>query len=158
MIGFSAIASIIRDGFPALGSTHAARATGGLVVLAGAAIFMPLPLAIVCAAGVWLGFYADMKHGEANQGDWTAGIVSGCTSLAPLAVLLAIAVSVWWLFAIALGVAKPLIWQAAWALDPGRFASRVPAWAAPLTEPTRIAAAMWGALIGLVLCAVALAA
>lgn len=154
IVWLTALGHMIRDGFPALGSTHLARAAGGAVVFAGAWVFAPLPLAIILAAGVWLGFYTDALHGEANEGNWFAGIVSGCTSILPLTILLAAALSAWWLFVLPLGVLKPLIWQAAWAVEPLRWRVWVPEWAERIFEPTRVAAVAWGVLVGGVLCAV----
>jgi len=159
MIFFSALGHMIRDGFPALGSTLAARLAGATVVFVGLLIVTDWMMAAASALAVLAGFYTDVQHGEANKGDWTAGIVSGCTSLAPVAVTAAaLAFNVWWLLIVVLGVTKPLIWQAAWRLDPGRFAKRVPPWAVPITEPTRVAAIMWGAQVGVLVTTIGVSA
>ena len=154
----AALGHMIRDGFPALGSTLAARLAGAAAVFAGLLFVADWMMAAALALAVLAGFYTDMRHGEANKGDWTAGIISGCTSIAPIAITAAaLHFNLWWLFAISIGGLKPLIWQAAWRLDPGRFADRVPAWAAPITEPTRIAAAGWGIVVGVVVTIIATA-
>lgn len=148
---FVALGHMIRDGFPALGSTFAARMAGAAVVFVGLLFVADWMMAAALALAVLAGFFTDMRHGEANKGDWADGIISGCTSLVPIAMTAAaLHFSLWWLFIAVLGVLKPLIWQAAWRLDPGRFADRVPTWALPLTEPTRIAAVGWGVMVGVV--------
>lgn len=149
MIFFSAIGHMIRDGWPKLPSTFLARLAGGVAALIGALLITDWMAATVLGLAVWAGFYTDAQHGEANKGDWTAGIISGCTSLIPLAVSAsALNLTLWWMAIAVVGVVKPLLWQAAWWLDPGRFADRVPSWAVPITEPTRVAAIMWGAQVG----------
>jgi hypothetical protein len=149
VIAFTTLAHVIRDGLPALGSTHLARAAGGLAVTAGGLLFFPWPTALVLGLAITAGFYTDMRHGEANKGDWRDGIISGCASLTPIAAAaVGLHMSPWWALLVLAGLAKPPIWQLAWRLDPGRFTKRVPAWAAPLAEPTRVAAIMWGALVG----------
>lgn len=157
MIFLSAIGHVIRDGFPALGSTHLARLAGATVVGLGLLLFTDWMTAAVLGLAVLAGFYTDMQHGEANEGDWTAGIISGCTSLAPIAAAaIGLHMSPWWLAALGIGAVKPLIWRAAWLLAPLQLYTSVPQWVADLLEPTRVAAAAWGAVVGGVLCAVLL--
>ncbi len=157
MIGFSAIGHVIRDGVPALGQTWLARATGGLAVTAGCLVLFSWPTALVLGLAVYAGFYTDMQHGEANKGDWRAGVISGCTSLAPLAAAAAgLHMSLWWLGVVATGLIKPLVWQFAWWLDPGRLLNVVPMWAMPLTHPTRVAAIIWGAWVGVLVTIIAI--
>ncbi len=156
MIAWSAIAHLVRDGFPALGSTHLARFAGGAIATAGAWTLTDLHMAAVLGSAVWAGFYTDMQHGEANEGDWRPGIVSGVSSLAPLAVAAAVIVAPWWGTVAALGLIKPPIWRAAWALNPARIRRQdwYPLWAFPLAEPTRVAAMAWGALVGATIVAI----
>src|SRR5690348_16751212 len=84
----------IRDGHPALGTTHGARALGGLACgLGAAALFGASWPALAAWLGVWGGFYTDQKHGEgqANGGflhDAPYLMLSGVTSWAPVAILL----------------------------------------------------------------------
>lgn len=157
MIAFTAIGHMIRDGFPALGSTHAARLAGGAAVFLGLWIVTGWVEAAILAAAVTAGFYTDAQHGEANRGNWVAGTISGCTSIAPLAVAAAgLHMNLWWLLVLVVGALKPPIWQAAWAIEPYRWRVWVPEWAEPLFEPTRVAAVAWGVTVGGVLCAVSL--
>ena len=156
MIAFTALGHMIRDGFPALGLTLLARLAGGLAVTAGCLLLSPWPAALVLGLAVYVGFYTDMQHGEANKGDWTAGTISGCTSLAPIAAAAAgLHMSPWWALIVLGGIVKPPVWQLAWALDPGRYAGMVPGWLARVTEPTRVAAIIWGAWVGVLLLIVA---
>lgn len=157
MIGFSALGHMVRDGFPALGSTLAARLAGAGLVFLGCWLITDYLASVALAIAVGAGFYTDMQHGEASRGDWTAGVISGCTSLTPLAAAATgLHMNLWWLAIVLAGLAKPPIWQLAWWLDPGRYADDVPAWAAPLTEPTRVAAIIWGALVGVILVIIAI--
>ena len=156
MIFLAAIGHMVRDGFPALGSTHLARAAGAGFVFLGCWLITDFLASAVLGLAVLAGFYTDQMHGEANKGDWTAGIISGCTSLAPLGIAASfLAWSPWWGLVVLGGLAKPPIWKWAWWLDPGRYADNVPAWAAPITEPTRVAATIWGAWVGAILLCVA---
>ncbi len=152
MIGFSALGHMIRDGWPPLGSTFLARLAGAAVIGLGLAFITDWIVAGVLALAVLAGFYTDAKHGEANKGDWTAGIISGTTSLAPLAIVTAcLAWSPWLALIVVVGVLKPIIWQLSWGLEPLRWRPWVPEWAEQVLEPTRIAALMWGAIVGAIL-------
>lgn len=156
MIVFSALGHMIRDGWPPLGSTLAARVIGAAVIWAGLLIVTDWMAAGALALAILAGFYTDMRHGEANKGNWTAGIISGITSLVPLGIVASfLAWSAWWGLIVLAGVMKPIIWQGAWALDPGRYADMVPGWLAMVTEPTRVAAIIWGAWVGVLLLIVA---
>lgn len=155
IVWLTALGHMIRDGWPPLGSTFLARLAGASVVGLGLLLFADWMTAAVLGLAILAGFYTDMQHGEANKGDWTAGIISGCTSLAPLVVAAAgLHMSLWWLAALGIGAVKPLIWRAAWLLAPLQLYSSVPQRVADLLEPTRVAAAAWGAVVGGVLCAV----
>lgn len=153
---FTALGHMVRDGWPALGATLAARLAGGALAGLGAWCVTDWLPAAVLGLAVLAGFYTDQLHGEANRGAWRAGIISGCTSLVPLAAAAAgLALDPLWLLIVAAGTLKPPIWRAAWALDPLQFRSDVPQWAAELLEPTRVAATIWGALVGVLLLIVA---
>lgn len=146
---FTALGHMVRDGWPKLPTTFLARLAGGLAAAIGAWCITDWMMAAALGLAVLAGFYTDLRHGEANRGAWVPGIISGTSSIAPIAVTAAmLSLNPWWLGLAVAGVAKPPIWRAAWWLDPGRFASRVPAWAAPLFEPTRVAAILWGVLVG----------
>lgn len=140
-VALVAAAHLVRDGFPALGSTLLARLAGtGFCVIAGALSGGWLGAAFGLAVGV--GFWTDMRHGEGQEardwGDVLDLLCSGLTSLAPLVVAFALA-GAWWAIGGALLVAalKPLVWFAAWRLPFVR--SR---------HPTRWAATVFGALVG----------
>lgn len=156
---FTGLGHMIRDGWPKLPRTFLARLAGGAAVTAGCLAVADATLALILGSAVFAGFYTDMRHGEGaladDWADWRDLAISGVTSLGPLIAAAAWLVSPWWGFGIAAGLLKPPIWIAAWELDPGRFAKLVPAWAAGLTEPTRIAAVAWGALVGVLVTAIA---
>lgn len=133
---------VFRDGTPATGSTQLARAIGGFICFLGALAVLPLDFAAVCGGATWLGFYADQKHGDGQGANNWKSIgyltLSGVTSLLPLVLALVLWTAnpkeaVFLIF----GFLKPLIWFEAWLA--------VPRW-----TPTRIAAGIFGALVGLV--------
>lgn len=141
-IGLFALGFLVRDGFPATGETQLARGVGAFWCMAGAAAVLPPSLALAAGLAIWLGFYTDQKHAEGQQArDWKdAGYLalSGVTALLPLAFVAA------WLFGppyltLALvGLAKVPVYFAAWRTVPER------GW----LQPTRIAAIVFGAVVG----------
>jgi hypothetical protein len=145
-IALFAAGHLMRDGSPPLHSTHLARALGAFFCLAGAsAVLAPWP-AVLIGLAILAGFYTDQKHGEGQQArGWTDAAylaLSGVTSLAPLDLV------VWAVtgngFPIAIvGLAKPPIWFLCRYIGPDRF------WAP--AYPTRVAATVFGAVIGLVI-------
>lgn len=147
---------LVRDGWPALGSTHLARLFGGLWCVAGAALLSPGWDGVILGAAVYVGFYADMEHGEGHRTrgwiDVQPLLVSGLTSILPLSV--AVATRSWDierlelvvdLPTLAFALAKPAIWFACWRL-PAEWWSDDPQ---GLWKPTRAAAVTWGAIVGL---------
>lgn len=141
----SAIGHAVRDGAPPLGSTHAARGLGGFCCVLGGFLATWDWAGVLFGAAVYAGFYADMLHGEGHRArgwmDVPYLLVSGLTSVAPLALCAGWLYGVYWVAAI--GVLKPIIWFTAWHLpikwseDPEGF------WV-----PTRVAAVTWGAVVG----------
>lgn len=135
---------VIRDGWPALGSTTAARIFGALICGVGGAVISPA-LGVAAILSMLAGFYSDHDHATGQQAvtprDAGYLLVSGFTSLVPLLVF----VVAWnWpnvLPCIAvvalLMLSKPAIW----------FLSRE---ALPHGSFTRLAAAVFGAVIGAV--------
>jgi YHS domain-containing protein len=142
----AAFAHLTRDGTPSLGEnrTFLARLLGtGILAFAGYLAGEWLGAAFGLAVGV--GFWTDQKHGEGqNARDLTDGLwllCSGVTSLLPLAVAFLLAGH--WrtaLLTTAVAALKPPVWFLAW-----RFPVKL--------YPTRIAATVFGALVGLLLLA-----
>jgi hypothetical protein len=134
-----AVGHVIRDGFPALGSTHGARALGAFSCLLGGLCVLAWPQAALVGLGVLAGFYIDQKHAAGQQArGWSdAGwlTVSGITSIAPLAL---VTLNPWLLL---IGLVKPGIWFAAWRIP---FFEDSSFW-----YPTRVSAGVFGAVIGL---------
>jgi hypothetical protein len=141
---------LVRDGTPPLGSTHLARAIGGLLCVAGAATVTLSWGAVLLGLAIWAGFYADYGHAVGQRarhwGDagWLA--ISGFTSVLPLTAALA-----WGGFSLpvmaglvpfAAAVLKPAIWFEAYAVN---------AWTGNWFSPTRAAATVFGAFVGLTL-------
>lgn len=141
------VGHIVRDGWPPTNSTQLARFLGAFWCYFGAVAVHSTQWAAALAGAVWLGFYTDMKHGEGQgAGAWRDVpylLLSGVTSLVPLAILAS-----WyhgWHYALILlaGIAKPPIWFAWWRARPDRFWS----WC----YPTRAAAITFGAVVGALL-------
>lgn len=136
---------LIRDGYPALGTTHGARALGaflcGLGALAATGDFKVAGIAFL---GILAGFYTDQKHGEGQQArdieDAAWLLVSGVTSLIPLALLLLVINPVSSLVCIAAALAKPAIWFACWRVFKADTVS--------FSQPTRVAALAFGFVVG----------
>lgn len=146
---------VVRDGWPSFHDltngrlgTQAARIAGAVLCGLGAlAIAAPI-LALVISVGVLVGYFTDMKHGEAGGADTLRsllfGLLSGVTSLVPLAALLALVTWDWrCALIVAVGFLKPAIWSGAWALLRGAQDT----W----FQPTRIAAGTFGAGIAVAL-------
>lgn len=133
LVGF---AHLVRDGWPATGSTQLARFLGGALCFAGALAVHSWQVAAVMAGTVWLGFYLDMKHGDGQGADnWASAgylALSGVTSLFPLAL-----VTHWWLAMF--GIVKVPIWFGCWHV-PQRF-----------IYPTRVAAVSFGVVVGIMI-------
>jgi hypothetical protein len=148
-IALCAMGHIFRDGWPATRSTHLARLGGGFWCLGGALAVDPGWHAPVYAAAVWLGYYFDMKHGEGQGADNWASMgflaLSGVTSLALVAGAAAWLDGPWWALVALAGLAKSAIWPLCWRVKPDRWW----AWA----QPTRIAAATFGAVVGAIIAA-----
>src|SRR4051794_38402009 len=114
-----AFGHVIRDGWPALGSTHAARALGAVLCGLGAGLATASVIdGAAIGAAVLAGFYLDSMHGEGQQArDWRdlrPLVVSGLTSVLPLAVALIFLRSPWCALLLLVGLVKPGIWFAAW--------------------------------------------
>lgn len=147
-VALMAVAHVVRDGLPALGRTFYARAAGAaLCVLAGGLAGLSWQGALMGAL-IGAGFWADMKHGEGARArdlrDAAWLMLSGFTSVLPLAAGAGYMFGAALFSAVALigALMKPAIWFAAWALNlQGRWRS---------AEPTRVAAGVFGALIGIV--------
>lgn len=132
---------LVRDGWPALGSTHAARAIGGALCGLGALVaYGPSWTALALWLAVFAGFYVDMKHGEANTGEARYALLSGVTSIA----LAVIALAAFGHYVAAALVPVVALWKfATWRLCFMVF---------PQTGwflPTRMAAIFFGFLFGL---------
>ncbi len=162
-----AVGHLVRDGWPSfrqletrlgadtwpawlrfiLNPTQIARVTGGLLVFLGALAVHAIGTAALLAGAVLVGFWTDMKHGDGQSATgWRdAGylLLSGVTSLVPLAL------AGWWiggstaLLIMLIGLLKPPIWFGAWAVRPDRW------W--PFLDPTRVGAILFGASVGALL-------
>jgi hypothetical protein len=139
---------VVRDGWPALHSTHGARALGATLCATGVfALSLDPLIAGIIFAGIFVGFYTDCEHGAGQGADNAKSylflLISGVTSLLPLAVALDFSLPqsiAFQYFALAgVGLVKPPIWGLAWLGLRGRTDWFV---------PTRIAAGAFGALIG----------
>ncbi len=156
-----AIGGLVRDGYPPLHSTHGARALGATFCLAGALLVLPWLKAVLVGLGVWAGFYEDALHaaGQGPDNTWISArhnlprlLVSGLTSVLPVALI------GWWLiqerwgFLEFAGLAKPVIWPVAWYILPKsgltRYLILPPDYQESFFAPTRIAAMTFGAVIG----------
>jgi hypothetical protein len=149
-----AAGGLVRDGWPATGSTHLARFLGGFLCGLGVlAICAPLS-ALTIGSAIWLGFYLDQKHGDGQSATgWRdAGflLLSGVTSLVPLAGV------AWWLsgdphglLVLLLGLAKIPIWFGWWAIE-GHHGERRMTGFWPWLQPTRLSAICFYAAIGAV--------
>jgi hypothetical protein len=154
-----ALGHMFRDGWPALHTTHGARALGAVTCMLGAVFVAPYQAPII-GFGVWVGFYFDMKHGEGQGPDDSMGEIdhnlpflalSGLTSLIPLT-----AAMVWFIGAhrwplVFIGLAKPVIWPLCWYALPRSGLMRrwiLNAAGESFFAPTRIAAMSFGAAIG----------
>lgn len=151
-----AIGYLIRDGFPALGSTHLARLAGGLWCIAAGALAWAGWHGCLLGLAIYAGFYSDMEHGEGHRARGWVDVpplaISGVTSLLPLALVMGLNPPALlhgflmpdWLAAgvvLAAGLLlKPVIWFAAWEF-PYPVGHR-------LLQPTRMAAIDFGAVIG----------
>lgn len=142
-----ALGHLVRDGWPATGSTQLARAIGGGFAIAGAAFASPH--AVLLGLAVWAGFYADQKHGEGQRGatwkDAAYLTLSGVTSLVPLACAEAWFNGPWSFLLLAAGLLKAPIWFGWWHSPVQQLG--------PWFQPTRLAALAFGALVGLVVVA-----
>lgn len=142
---------VIRDGWPALGSTNLARLVGlvFLVIAAGAAGLGPHQFILGVAAG--LGFWADRLHAEGQQArnahDDLMLLVSGLTSFVPLAAAFFYFHQFQFMW-FTLGVAclKPVIWTLAWWAW-RRAGESQSTW----FVPTRVAAMALGVCMGALL-------
>lgn len=136
---------VFRDGTPATGSTQLARFVGGFICFLGALAVQPPAVAAAFGAAIWLGFYTDQKHGDGQGADNLKSMgylaLSGVTSLVPLALAAGWLLGWRHLGIPVAGLLKPPIWFFAWL-------------AAPSWVPTRIAAAVFGALVGALVAAV----
>jgi hypothetical protein len=151
---------VIRDGWPSFKemlaglvgtkmewlyhlSTQLARLTGAAVCGVGAALVVGPLFGLIVGAAILVGFYVDMKHGEAAGVDTKTAVfdafLSGVTSLVPLGVAFTLDGSLLG-FVVLVGLLKPAVWKLAWMLCPNRQDT----W----FQPTRIAAGVFGALIG----------
>lgn len=152
-VALFALGHVVRDGWPALGSTHAARALGAAFCGFGAIATTRFPWASSAVwLGVWLGFYLDQKHGEGqNAGtavnswlvDYGYLTLSGVTSVLLIVALRLFFESLWPAVAVlAVGVLKPVIWFGCLHGIPDGYV------------PTRWAAGIFGALLGLAVASV----
>jgi hypothetical protein len=144
-IALCAWGHVVRDGFPATGSTQLARLAGAFLCFAGALEMQPHGWhAAVLAGAVYAGFYADARHGDGQGADNWRSIgflaLSGVTSLGPLALIAALVVKGSAGFLCLAGLVKPPLWWSMWRLAPDRWW----AWA----QPTRIAAGVFGMVVG----------
>lgn len=155
---------IVRDGWPSykmmLGglvggrlewlyhlSTHLARVSGAVLCGIGGGLVGGWSFGAMAGTAVLAGFYIDMKHGEGQGADTTASYaylaLSGVTSIAVLVGLLAWLGNPWlslWLLA---GFTKPPIWILAW-----KYLRNIQAtW----FQPTRVAAGVFGAVVGAII-------
>jgi hypothetical protein len=145
-----AIGHMIRDGWPALGTTQGARALGAFVCFLGALLLFPLSVAALIGVSILLGFFTDVDHAQ-GQGPWNGTLtnlpyllISGVSSVTPLAILLsAWFMNPWYMALLAIGLVKPVIWFVSWAINPAQYWS--------FLQPTRVAAMTFGAVIGTVL-------
>jgi len=141
---FCAAGHLVRDGWPVLGSTHLARACGGLLCLAAALVVTGASLeGLLFGAAILVGFYTDMKHGEGNNATTLvdAGYLalSGATSITPLALAAWLIPGGSWVAALAIPAAailKPPVWF---------LARRINTYGLPYT---RVAAVAFGAAVG----------
>lgn len=149
---------VLRDGWPATGSTQTARAGGALFCAAGAYLALPNPwwFCSVVFATILGGFFVDTDHAK-GQGatSWLDAwwlTISGVTSVA----LLAIGVTIFhWLYLgslawvpgasiLAMALVKPPVWFAAKYLDQKYRPGLAPYY-------TQISASIFGVAIGTVL-------
>lgn len=166
------IGHLVRDGWPpwresldaigrarwpswlqrATNPTQLARIAGALWCTAGAALLHTWGDSLLIGAAVLTGFYTDMKHGEGQGPDDTRAhtwhnapflLVSGLTSLLPLALLAHWLHWSLWPPVLAWGALKPSIWFFSWWLSPNRW------WG--WLYPTRLAAMLFGALVGVII-------
>lgn len=149
---FFAFGHLVRDGWPALHSTHLARFGGAIWCFDGLLAVADPNTAFFLGAAVWAGFYFDMKHGDGQSATgWRdAGFLalSGVTSLVPLFLVagghldlgaLTYTLDFHYAPVLLLGLTKPAIWFAAWAINPAR-------WWTP-AYPTRVAAVAFGCVV-----------
>lgn len=155
-----AVAFLVRDGYPRIvDGTQMPRLLGVLWCIAAAGLAFPGWEGVLVGAALGAGFWSDMLHGEGHRargwGDVPELIVSGATSLAPLALALGINPSAllagYWIpdlqacvIVVIFGVVvKPLLWFGAWRLP-------LP-WnpeATAFLHPTRLASLAFGACVG----------
>jgi len=143
-----ALGHLVRDGFPILNTTHGARALGGFLCTLGGFLLTWEWHGALLGFALYVGFYADMLHGEGQRGrgwvDVLPLIISGCTSLLPLG-LASILINPFYGLVVFAGILKPLVWFGWWHL-PIKWNPE-----AEFFVPTRMAAITWGALTGLLL-------
>jgi len=136
---------MVRDGYPATGSTQLARALGAILCGVGALAVSSLSVSAMVGAAILIGFYTDQKHGEGqNARGWRDSaflLLSGVTSLVPLAAsVAAIRFNPAAFYLLLVGFAKPPIWFVSWRVAP----TGPHIW----LVPTRLAAMVWGAAVG----------
>jgi hypothetical protein len=145
-IALFALGHLFRDGSPTTDSTQIARLGGAFLCGLGALSVLPPHEALIVGLAMLVGFYTDQKHGEGqNARGWTDAAylaLSGFTSLVQLTLALIYFHGPWAGLVALAGLIKPPIWFAAWAVNPAR-------WWTP-AYPTRVAAMIFGALIGAV--------
>jgi hypothetical protein len=149
-IALCAAGHLVRDGWPPLGSTQLARLAGAFLCFAGALEVQPHGWhAAVIAGAVYAGFYADSRHGEGNEANSWRSIgflaLSGVTSLGPLALTAALVVKGSAGFLCLAGLTKCAIWPLCWWVKPDRWL--------PGVYPTRVAATLFGAVVGAIVAA-----
>jgi hypothetical protein len=144
-VALFAAGHLVRDGVPVMGKTLAARYAGLVLCVMGAAVGMGTPLwGLLAGLATGVGYWLDQRHGEGQwPEDWRDArdlAISGITSLALLAVVLGFYVM--WQYGVLVllvgALGKPAIWFAARYFVPVRL------------YPTRVAAGVFGALVGLV--------
>jgi hypothetical protein len=151
---------LFRDGWPPTGGDALPRIGGGFLCGLGVALVVWsaggswfIPPAIW--GGIAIGFYIDQDHAAGQSASGWSNVlyltISGLTSMAALAIAAVLIFSpsleaTKWdmgLEVLAVGFAKPPIWFGCWFVNPARF------WT--FLAPTRVAATIFGAVVGGVL-------
>ena len=138
-----ALGHLVRDGYPATGSTQLARALGAAICGLGAFAVSSWSIALMVAGAILVGFYTDQKHAEGQRArGWTDVcylLLSGVSSLVPLAGLEYYLRGDFYILVV--GLLKPEVWFSAWRFIPVSWS--------PPAYPTRIAAFVFGATVGI---------